>query len=89
MIAPMPPRDPDIAAAPNARRVIPALGLSWANVVNTRLMLQRQRSLSTPGTEGSTTDGIRRSIHVVLAAHLPNVSAGFVVEQGGVRGLAM
>ena len=57
-----------------ARLVIPALGLAWSNTVNTRLLLQRRNSEA----------GVDRTLDVVLAAHLPNVTVHFAIAEAGV-----
>lgn len=55
------------------RRVVPALGLAWANCVDTRLAMSRTET--------------RRLMHVLRAVHVPNDQIEFVVEQQGVRGV--
>jgi DNA-repair protein XRCC3 len=84
-----PRRDPTPGSSPHSatsdilmtsnRRVVPALGISWSQCVNTRLFLSRVNY-------GPNT--IRRSIRVVFAPHLPNVSCHFVVETEGVKGMS-
>lgn len=55
----------------NNRRVIPALGLAWANCVDTRLAMSRTES--------------QRVMHVLKAVHVPSDEIEFVVETEGVR----
>eukprot|EP00128_Syssomonas_multiformis_P018273 Colp12_sorted_trinity150504_noHs@24688 len=55
------------------RSVIPALGLAWSNIVNTRLLLTRHRATN------------RRAMCVCVAPHLPPSKKDFVVEAWGVR----
>ncbi|KAK9718172.1 DNA repair protein rhp57, variant 2 [Basidiobolus ranarum] len=59
---------------------IPALGLSWSNTLNTRIMLQRDRS------EGLTSDNQRRSLRVLLSPYLSNGSCNFTIEEDGING---
>jgi hypothetical protein len=63
-------------------QVIPALGLMWSNTVNTRLLLQRRNH----SLDGETST-IHRTLDVVLASHLPNISVAFEVIDEGVRGI--
>ncbi|XP_076898715.1 DNA repair protein XRCC3 homolog [Bidens hawaiensis] len=65
----------------SGRRVCPALGLSWANCVNSRLFLSRHEVM-----EGVETRK-RRELHVVLAPHLPYSSCEFVITKEGVFGV--
>ncbi|KAL1356302.1 hypothetical protein HN51_008311 [Arachis hypogaea] len=67
----------------SGRRVAPALGLAWANCVNSRLFLSRH-------DDGADVDGScsksRRRISVVFAPHLPHSSSEFVITTEGVFG---
>lgn len=71
----------------SGRRVCAALGLSWANCVNTRLLLSRneERVAGDNGDIESTKS--RRFISVVFAPHLPESSCEFVVLKEGVFGV--
>ena len=60
-------------------QIIPALGLTWSNTVNTRLLLQRR--------DNSDTGHVTRTLDVVLAPHLPNLSVEFAVSESGVAGI--
>lgn len=60
-----------------SKMIIPALGLTWSNTVNTRILLQRKEA------EAS----VSRNLHIVLASHLPNARVGFTVTDEGVRGV--
>lgn len=62
----------------SGRRVCPALGLAWANCVNSRLFLSRD-------DEG---DGVikTRRLSVVFAPHLPQFSCEFLIRGEGVFG---
>eukprot|EP00036_Acanthoecidae_sp_10tr_P019492 CAMPEP_0206298260 /NCGR_PEP_ID=MMETSP0106_2-20121207/6598_1 /ASSEMBLY_ACC=CAM_ASM_000206 /TAXON_ID=81532 /ORGANISM="Acanthoeca-like sp., Strain 10tr" /LENGTH=333 /DNA_ID=CAMNT_0053728955 /DNA_START=44 /DNA_END=1045 /DNA_ORIENTATION=+ len=57
------------------RLVIPALGLAWSDMVNTRLFLQK----------GSGAEP--RTLAVVLAPHLPPTRVAFRVDASGVHGI--
>ncbi|PNH09750.1 DNA repair protein XRCC3 [Tetrabaena socialis] len=62
----------------SGRRVLPALGLAWANCVNCRLFAARHR----------TWDGsVIRSLQVVFAPHLPHSYCCFRVTHDGVWGV--
>lgn len=61
----------------SGRRVCPALGLGWANCVNSRLFLSRE------GGVGNKT----RRLDVVFAPHLPHCCCEFVITGEGVFGL--
>ncbi|GJN21361.1 hypothetical protein PR202_gb08830 [Eleusine coracana subsp. coracana] len=63
----------------SGRRVSPALGIAWANCVNTRLFLTRE--LDAAG--GSA----RRRMKVAFAPHLPERSCEFAIRRDGVFGV--
>ncbi|XP_051216869.1 DNA repair protein XRCC3 homolog [Lolium perenne] len=63
----------------SGRQVSPALGLSWANCVNTRLFLTRE-----VGSDGGST---RRHMKVAFAPHLPERACEFVIRRDGVFGV--
>ncbi|KAJ4709327.1 DNA repair Rad51-like protein [Melia azedarach] len=76
----------------SGRRVCPALGLAWANCVNSRLFLSRNEDFG--GEEmvnGSGEDFVsrrtRRWLHVVFAPHLPDLSCEFEIQRDGVFGV--
>ncbi|XP_075514563.1 DNA repair protein XRCC3 homolog [Primulina tabacum] len=71
----------------SGRKVCPALGLSWANCVNTRLFLWRE--YERVGEEGGSFDDTktRRFAAVVFAPHLPDSSSEFVIRREGVFGV--
>ncbi|KZV29574.1 hypothetical protein F511_00852 [Dorcoceras hygrometricum] len=71
----------------SGRKVCPALGLSWANCVNTRLFLWRE--YERVGEEGGSFDDTktRRFAAVVFAPHLPDSSSEFVITREGVFGV--
>lgn len=63
----------------SGRRVSPALGLAWANCVNTRLFLTRE----VDGAGGSA----KRRMKVAFAPHLPERACEFVIRRDGVFGV--
>ncbi|XP_066533408.1 DNA repair protein XRCC3 [Hoplias malabaricus] len=64
-------------------KVLPALGLAWANQVMVRLMLRRQEG--SLRSEGQTS--APRKLEVVFAPHLPRASCLCGVWEEGVRGI--
>jgi len=81
---------------------IPALGLSWANAVTTRLMLSRTEQYVTIALHDSRTASAEqcnsslsqrtyeanvRNLKVLFAPHLPNAVCRFIVDEDGVKGL--
>ncbi|EFJ52752.1 DNA repair protein (X-ray repair) [Volvox carteri f. nagariensis] len=73
---------PGSRAAPllsSGRRVLPALGLAWANCVNCRLFAARHDSWN---------GVVVRSLQVVFAPYLPHSYCCFRVDHQGVWGLA-
>lgn len=81
---------------------IPALGLSWANAVTTRLILSRTEQYVTIALHDSrdasaqqhnssvslgTYEANVRNLRVLFAPHLPNASCRFIVDEDGVKGL--
>ena len=65
----------------SGRSVSPALGITWANCVNTRLFLTRE--VDGDGASGSA----RRRMKVAFALHLPERSCEFVIRRDGVFGV--
>ncbi|CAL5186825.1 unnamed protein product [Lathyrus oleraceus] len=63
----------------SGRRVCPALGLSWANCVNSRMFLSRDEY----------GESKRRRISVVFAPHLGQCCSEFVIAGDGVFGVEM
>ncbi|KAJ7955777.1 DNA repair Rad51-like protein [Quillaja saponaria] len=78
----------------SGRRVCPALGLAWANCVNSRLFLSIKEE-AVGQENGLVDDGggvyqcrrTRRTLHVVFAPHLPESSCEFVIKGEGVFGV--
>ncbi|XP_010259852.1 PREDICTED: DNA repair protein XRCC3 homolog [Nelumbo nucifera] len=78
----------------SGRRVCSALGLSWANCINSRLFLSRVDEIAGKETAVKDDEGgnsvlvcTRRRMHVVFAPHLPESSCEFVIVREGVFGL--
>ncbi|KAG6490721.1 DNA repair protein XRCC3 homolog isoform X1 [Zingiber officinale] len=67
----------------SGRQVCPALGISWANCVNTRLFLSRKDMIVENNASSRTT----RRMQVVFAPHLPEASCEFVIVRDGVFGV--
>ncbi|KAG7466274.1 hypothetical protein MATL_G00163110 [Megalops atlanticus] len=64
-------------------RVLPALGMAWANQVQVRLMLRRLEGQGEAGGSG----GVPRKLEVVFAPHMPQASCLCSVGVEGVRGI--
>jgi DNA-repair protein XRCC3 len=64
----------------SGRRVCPALGISWANCVNSRVFLSKGEECS---------ENIMRKFRVVFAPHLPQFCSEFVISENGVFGVEM
>ncbi|XP_074267675.1 DNA repair protein XRCC3 homolog [Silene latifolia] len=78
----------------SGRRVCAALGLAWANCVNTRLFISRSDEVLGERSGLVEEDGSysvcvrsRRHIHVVFAPHLPSSSCEFSILREGVFGI--
>ena len=78
----------------SGRRVCPALGLAWANCVNSRLFLSRneevvaeENSSVNVGNGDTLRRQTRRRLHVLFAPHLPESSTEFVIRREGVFGV--
>lgn len=78
----------------SGRRVCAALGLAWANCVNSRLFLSRNEEIAAEvtglggvGDEDTVRRLSRRRLHVVFAPHLPESSCEFVISREGVFGI--
>jgi DNA-repair protein XRCC3 len=81
----------------SGRRVVPALGLAWANCISTRIFLSRVGQVSTLGTSGEQDEvdmtdraaksAVRRRMQVVFSPCLPPGSCNYVVTNLGLQGL--
>lgn len=68
------------------RQVAPALGLAWANCVNTRVFLSRD-SDSNYAAEGGGQP-VKRRMAIVFSPYLPQWECRYIVEERGVKGVA-
>ncbi|KAJ8341340.1 hypothetical protein SKAU_G00336310 [Synaphobranchus kaupii] len=66
-------------------RVLPALGMVWANQVLVRLMMRRLEGQP----EASDSGGVPRKLQVVFAPHLPQAFCLCSVREEGVRGISL
>jgi len=87
----------------NGSGKVPALGLSWANALTTRLMLSRtdqyvtlalhDSSITVPAEPCKSSAVLRtyeanvRKLQVLFTPHLPNSVCRFIVDEDGVKGL--
>lgn len=73
----------------SGRRVCPALGLSWANCVNSRLFLSRNEEIvgEVSGSDNSIGRRTKRQLHVIFAPHLPYSSCEYAIVREGVFGV--
>lgn len=80
----------------SGRQVSPALGLSWANCVNSRIFLSREEVVvREEGSLGKVDMGgdevvktrMKRQLHVVFSPYLPESSCEYVILREGVFGI--
>lgn len=78
----------------SGRRVSPALGLAWANCVNSRIFLSREEEEvlvdepTGPVDEGSIGQvRVTRRLHVIFSPHLPYSSCEFLITREGIQGI--
>lgn len=64
-------------------KVLPALGITWANQVMVRLMLRRQERCLRSGMQTSAA----RKLEVVFAPHLAQANCLCGIWEEGVRGM--
>jgi Rad51 len=62
---------------------VPALGISWANFVSTRVMLEKEYELEAE----SGLSVVRRKMKIVFSPSLPQTQIAFEVVERGVKGL--
>ncbi|XP_061360442.1 DNA repair protein XRCC3 homolog [Gastrolobium bilobum] len=75
----------------SGRRVCPALGLAWANCLNSRLFLSMDEKVDGDGDgDGRVYQRTKtRRLSVVFAPHLPESSCEFMIKGEGVFGVQM
>lgn len=71
----------------SGRKVCAALGLSWANCVNTRLFMWREEERVRDERRSLENARTRRFVRVVFAPHLPDSSCEFVIKREGLFGV--
>lgn len=76
----------------SGRPVCPALGLAWANCVNSRLFLSRNEEVIQEGNSMINGSEVaqrktRRWLHVVFSPHLPKSSCEYIISREGVVGV--
>lgn len=71
----------------SGRKVCAALGLSWANCVNTRLFMWREEERVRDERGSLENARTRRFVRVVFAPHLPDSSCEFVIRREGLFGV--
>ena len=80
----------------SGRELVPALGLAWANCINTRLFLSRTEvtiassSCQTDGPQSATTSTVSlplRYMQVVFSPCLPQETCLYLVTQSGLQGI--
>lgn len=74
----------------SGRMVAPAMGLSWANCINTRIFLSRSDEVAAAGVNGGEAImRTKRRMEVVFAPHVPRSSCEFVIRKDGIFGLEL
>lgn len=68
----------------SGRRICPALGLAWANCVNTRVFLSKCGDGETALFEDGTP---MRKCEIVFSPHLPHASCLYGIKRDGVSGV--
>ncbi|XP_065850516.1 DNA repair protein XRCC3 homolog [Euphorbia lathyris] len=74
----------------SGRRVCAALGLAWANCINSRLFLSRdeiENAIVNDSEANFMSRQTKRRLHVVFAPHLPYSSCEYVIRTEGVCGI--
>lgn len=72
----------------SGRKVCAALGLSWANCVNTRLFLSRSEEKLVQDEDGNLAiTAAKRFISVVFSPHLPDSSCQYLISKEGFFGV--
>ncbi|XP_048132971.1 DNA repair protein XRCC3 homolog [Rhodamnia argentea] len=80
----------------SGRRVCAALGLAWANCVNSRLFLSRDKEIVSTVNGARDECGCelmhcrtRRKLHLLFAPHIPDTSCEFVITREGISGVCI
>ncbi|KFP90935.1 PREDICTED: DNA repair protein XRCC3 [Apaloderma vittatum] len=68
-------------------RVLPALGITWANQLLMRLMVSRVSQHEPPSGVVPHHTGSVRTLRVIFAPHLPSSSCYYTVKLEGVKGI--
>ena len=82
----------DVHEIKNPRKVLPALGLSWSNIVMTRIMLTRTektiplRSKETRQFQDTTAN--IRTMETIFSPHMPNRICYYTIDEEGVKGMS-
>lgn len=79
----------------NTKQVVPALGLTWSNFINMRVMLENTKvtyceiqSKKRKEDESQITLKIpRRNMIIMLSSYLPNSSCQWVIEENEIHGI--
>jgi len=73
----------------SGRKVKPALGLAWSNIIGSRIMLAKttatRHSASDPNALAHSIT--TRQMHVVFSPQMPSAWANFEIGDGGIRGV--
>ncbi|CAH1792516.1 unnamed protein product [Owenia fusiformis] len=76
------------------KKTLPALGLTWSNLVTTRIVLSRTPHTLTVGHSDNSGDCIEkyetpvRAMEIIFDSHLPNNVCHYVIDQEGVKGIS-
>ncbi|CAG8565434.1 18638_t:CDS:2 [Acaulospora morrowiae] len=65
---------------------IPALGLTWSNIINIRIMLSRPKRILTE-EDGSAGDNDPRTIALLMAPHAQRRFGEYYIDRHGIHGL--
>lgn len=78
----------------SGRRLVPALGLAWANCVNSRVFVSRsddtickERSEKDESGPSSVSRRAQRRLDIVFSPYLPGASCEFMITQEGICGV--
>ena len=72
----------------SGRKVKPALGLAWSNIISSRLMLSKQTATRLlPDAPGHSDSITTRQMHVVFSPHMASAWANFEIRDEGISGV--